>query len=151
MTLGSGQGAAAVDVDTRCENGGCDSLEQVEASVSIDAHGHADAAIEILQYRVDYDLVGVAEQVPYYASETNLTVSADTAATLTVNAAGERQREWIIARFGFDQLQGTATLTLAGYDQDDNVKQAEAEFAIRFGDLEDGSGGGDAGQDGGTP
>jgi len=141
ITFGTGQYGPPIGVDTRCDNGGCEGPVQLEVQVSVEAKDHPNAAFEILQYRVDYDLSGVEEQVPYFAGVTSLNVSADTPATLNVHAAGERQREWVLSRYGYDSIDGTATLTLAGYDQDDKVITSEAPFDIQFGDFPSGGGG----------
>lgn len=144
-------GGQPVEVDTRCDNGGCDEPVHVEALLSIKGDDHPNATVEIFQYRVVYDLSGV-EDVPYHAATTNLDVSVTAPATLTAVAASERQRAWVLSEVGYDRVEGTATLELAGYDQDDEVVLAEAEFEILFGDS-DGTTSGDAGSDtdGGTP
>jgi hypothetical protein len=134
VTLGSGGHAAPVHVDTRCQNGGCGAADQLEVHVSVQSDDIPNPAVEILQYRVDYDLPDVLELVPYYASATSVDVSAEAPATFNVRAAGERQREWIVSG-GYDRIDGTGTLTLAGYDQDDKVRTAEASFDIVFGDF----------------
>lgn len=149
VSFGSGQYAPPVQVDTRCDNGGCETPAYLEVEVSIGGEPRADAVVEILQYRVDYDLAGVGEEVPFFAAATILTVSAGTPATFNVLAAGDRQRDWILTEFGYESLEGTAKLTLAGYDQDDEVIMADARFDIGFGDFQDDSGA--EGEDGGTP
>jgi hypothetical protein len=144
--------ATRVEVDTRCDNGGCDVPAQVEVEVSIKNDDQPGATVEILQYRVDYDLIDAEGQVPFHAGAARWSVGAGTPATFLVPAAGQRQREEILTLFGYVRVDATGTLTLAGYDQDDEVVTGAAQFAIGFGDFEGGVGGeGEDEPDGGTP
>src|SRR5574341_2551651 len=63
-----------VEVDTRCDSGCNDQAMEVQVSLAEDAR--ANAEVEILQYRVEYELSGV-EEVPFYADRTSLNVSVD--------------------------------------------------------------------------
>jgi hypothetical protein len=141
VTFGTGKYAPPVEVDTRCDNGGCDGSEQIEVRIKVedDAPG-SDAEVEILQYRVDYSLFSVEGEVPYYANVTSVRVAAEEPAEFNVRAAGQRQRDRITSQFGYDQIDGIGTLTLAGYDQDNEIVLAEAQFDILFGDFVDDTG-----------
>jgi hypothetical protein len=139
-------GASQVEVDTRCETE-CGGSDQLQVDVGISNEGRRDSAVEIRQYRVDYELLDVQGQVPFYADEMLQEVTVESPATFSVRAAGSIQREWIVKQFGYDRIDGTATLTLAGHDEDDQLVLAEASFAIAFGDF---AVAGD-GKDGGTP
>lgn len=152
--LASGASGAPVQVDTRCDNGGCESGDRVDLVVGIRNDDQPAATVEVQQYRVSYDLPDVApEVVPYFAAELEVSIVAGSPATLSVKAVGQRQREWILSRAGYDQIDGTATVTLAGYDQDDEVVEAQVDFAIAFGDFvtDPGSQGEGEEDDGGTP
>jgi len=143
-------GAGQVEVDTRCDNGGCEEASTLAVQANITTDDRPATSVDLEQYRVDYNLSGTDESVPFFASPMNLRVSAGAPVTFTVHPAGDRQREWILSRFGYDVVDGTGTLVLAGYDQDDNLVTAEAVFDIAFGDFVT-DGGGEEEADGGTP
>lgn len=140
ITYGSGEHAPPVLVDVNCNNGGCDGLEQLEAELTFEEGTGfipSDATVEILQYRVDYDLDGleVEEQPPFYAGVTTVLVTVGETVTFNVRAAGQRQRDWMLSHFGADQFDGEATITLAGYDHRNEIVFADAPFDISFGDF----------------
>jgi len=142
ISFGTGEFAPPVEADTLCSNGGCDGFEQVEAQLDFDSGGSftsSDAYVEILQYRVDYDLAGVddEEQPPFYANETSVICNIDEPATFNVLTVGQTQRDYVRSHFGTEQIDGTATLTLAGYDHRNGVVQVDANFAISFADFVD--------------
>jgi hypothetical protein len=139
ITFGPGEFAPPVEVDSNCSNGGCDGLEELEARLTFDQQGFVSgtAQVEILEYRVDYSLYGLDtdKQPPYYAGLTDVLVDVGSTADFNVRAAGTRQRDWVALRYGTEQLDGTGTLTLAGYDQLNNLVHVEADFDISFGDF----------------
>jgi len=139
ITYGSGEFAPPVEVDTNCDDGGCDGLEQLQATLNFDQQGFVSgtAQVEILQYKVEYGLYDLAadNQPPYYAGVTTVVVNINDSVDFNVRAAGSNQRDWIRARYGDRQLDGTATLTLAGYDQLNQVVQVSSDFDISFGDF----------------
>lgn len=145
ITFGSGEFAPPVEADTLCANGGCDGFEQLEAQLEFDSDGafiSGDAYVEIAQYRVDYDLAGVddEDQPPYYANETSVLCDVDETVTFNVLTVGQVQREFVRSRFGTQAIDGTGTLTLAGYDHRNAIVQVEASFAISFADFVDDGG-----------
>lgn len=142
ITFGSGELAPPVEVDTLCDNGGCDGLEQLEAELHFQDHDllNPDAQVEILQYQVQYDLFAFDEEaegeaLPFYANLTSVRVDLGESTAFNVRAAGERQRDWVRSRFGSDQVDGVGTLTLAGFDHRNEVVQVDVEFDIAFGDF----------------
>lgn len=140
ITFGAGEYAPPVEADTLCSNGGCDGFEQLEAQLDFDSGGSftsADAYVEILQYKVEYRLYEVDEQPPYFASETSVICNIDEPVTFNVLTVGQAQRDFIRSRLGTDQFDGTATLTLAGYDQRNGVVEVDADFTISFADFVD--------------
>lgn len=139
ITFGSGAGAPPVQVDVDCLNGGCESIEELagELTYSDEEATAVDAEVEILQYRIDYALAAPHDDVdlPYFAGHVALTVKVGETVGFNVVAAGEKQRQFILARYPDDQLRGTATLTLAGYDQQNEQVFPRADFDIYFDDF----------------
>lgn len=137
ITYGNGQYAPPVRVDTVCDNGGCDGLEQLDATLTFDQQAFVSgtAQVEILQYRVDYALNGLTDQPPYYAGRTDVLCDVGASQDFNVRAAGQAQRDWVYARYLGQQVDGHATLTLAGYDELNNQVEVSADFDISFGDF----------------
>src|SRR5512140_3617391 len=71
ISFGTGASAPPIEVDTLCGNGGCDQAAEIEAVLAYDDDGTVedDAELEVLQYRVDFEMGGVTETVPFYAGE----------------------------------------------------------------------------------
>jgi len=141
ITFGAGEFAPPVEADTLCSNGGCDGFEQLEATLNFDSGASfmsSDAYIEILQYRVLYDMGGdEEEQPPFYSNETSVICHLDEPVTFNVLAVGQSQRDYVRSHFGTEQVDGTATLEIEGYDHRNGFVTASANFAISFADFVD--------------
>jgi hypothetical protein len=152
---------AAAFVDTQCANGGCDGPDRVAVELAFNEGEEPpeDAEIEILQYRVDYKL-NLADQgsdeeataMPFFAAETQTVVTLAQPGLMTIQAAGNRQRDYMVANYGTQQVDAVGTLTVAGFDQRNEIVQVSATFNITFADAlgglelpEDGGFGGGAG------
>jgi len=124
----TGQGQA-VTVDLSCD--AC--AAEVDVSAYFDPDAYLDPADEVVlqQFRVDYALDGV-DQVPYLAGVLEQHVRPDDEASFVVSVAGSAQRAHVREASPDDDVEGRATLTLAGYDSDDQQAFVEADIAIRF-------------------
>jgi hypothetical protein len=135
-----------VTVDVKCENGGCSGEERISAKVAFDPDTYVPEGtrVEFEQYRVEYDLADVEDEVPYFANPLDLVVLPEETTAFYVYAAGQTQRDFVREAVGLETVRGTALLTLAGYDNQDEQVFLEKEFDISFGDfraLTDGSDG----------
>lgn len=126
-----------VKVDTFCDNGGCTGEKGVVGKVSFDTDKFVAKAteVEFHKYRVDYDLSNFNKKTPYFADDIDFTVSSDQTGSFTVSAAGQTQRIFIYNAVGGKRINGTATLTFAGYDNDGEQVLLEKPFDISFGDF----------------
>jgi hypothetical protein len=124
----AGEGRTVV-VDLGCAT--CVPAVDVDVYFDPDAYLADDDEIVIEQYRVDYDLSGVG-RVPYFAGVLELHVRADEDGSFVATLAGTAQREHVLQASPEDDVEGRATLTLAGYDSDDEQAFIETEIPIRF-------------------
>lgn len=141
-----------VTVDTNCENGGCSMEERITATLAFDTDTYVseETRVEIEQYRVEYDIDEIEDEIPYFASPLDVVVLPDQTTTFYVYAAGQTQREFVREAVGTEPAQGSALLTLAGYDDLNEQVFLEKSFDISFGDFrvsEDGSDGSDGGSE----
>jgi hypothetical protein len=138
-----------VTVDTNCENGGCSMEDRITAMLAFDPDTYVseETRVEFEQYRVDeYDIDEIEDEIPYFASPLDVVVLPDQTTTFYVYAAGQTQRDFVREAVGTEPAQGTALLTLAGYDDMNEQVFLEKSFDISFGDFrvnEDGSDGSD--------
>jgi hypothetical protein len=152
ITFGDGPAAPPVEVDTLCGNGGCQTSAELAANLSFEDDGTVgdDAVVEILQYRVDYTMGGFVDEVPYYSGATSVVVAKGASTIFQVRVAGDRQRDFFASRLGSGEVNGEGRLTLAGYDEFDEIVLVFADFDIAFGDFEvGGEGSGDSSGDSG--
>jgi hypothetical protein len=115
---------------------GC-AAECAEATLTVALEYPAESfnpadTIQLLQYRVDYELPGSKAEIPYYAEPLSLVINPDELRTLTLTAAGAKQREQIEAALGSTIGRGNATLQLAGYDWDNRHVFVRTDFEVRF-------------------
>lgn len=132
-TIGFGAGIPA-QVDTSC---GVTCAVPVQADLTLEDSESlpADASVEIKQYRIDYELAGLPEAMPFFADEISLVVLKGDTASFLFFPAGENQRSWAIDRFTGQDLSGQALLTMAGYDDINESVEITARFSIGFGDY----------------
>ncbi len=140
ISFGAGELAPPVEVDIRCENGGCDSRDQLEASIYWDAAQTVDpttAQVEILEYKVEYELFDVPDAVPYYANVTSVVVPPYAPVAFIIKSAGSAQRDFVRDLSPALPLDGIGTLTLAGYDHRNTIVEFSVDFDISFFDFVD--------------
>jgi hypothetical protein len=133
-----------VTVDTSCENSGCADWNRVAVTVEFDSDSYVaeDTQVDLEQYRIEYDLSDIEDEVPYFASPLEVSVVPDETTTFYVYVAGQTQRDFVRKAAGGKPVHGLALLTLAGYDQQDEQVFLEKGFDIEFADyLETGDGG----------
>jgi hypothetical protein len=126
-----------VNVDTDCGNGGCGGQERIAATLGFDRDSYVaeDTRVQFEQYRVEYDLPDIEPDVPYFASPLDLVVTPAETTTFYFYAAGQTQRDFVREAAGGEPAQGTARLTLAGYDDQDEQVFLEKGFDISFADF----------------
>jgi len=134
LTLGAEGGP--VSVDTTCAEtcGGNDQLA-LHVAYSDDLYPPQET-IELLQYRIDYDLRGASKvKLPFFAGKTRITLIPGGSADVSLAAAGSAQRALALENHPTETLAGTATLSVAGYDWDNAEVVVTATFDIEFSDL----------------
>jgi hypothetical protein len=126
-----------VTVDTNCENGGCSMEDRITAMVAFDPDSYVPEGtrVEFEQYRVEYDIGEIEDEIPYFASPLDVLVLPDETTTFYLYAAAQTQRDFVREAVGSSPAQGTALLTLAGYDDADEQVFLEKGFDISFGDF----------------
>ncbi|MBN2800842.1 MAG: hypothetical protein JXX28_17025 [Deltaproteobacteria bacterium] len=139
LSFGSGSYAPPVEVDTVFAEGESFSLPELEVQVEYLAPATTSASVEIpsvafSQFRVDYDL-GLDAEVPFYANVISERVEQGGYTSVRIRAVGVDQVRWVNSRFAGAPVGGIATLTLAGYDSDDNVVLVDTLFDIAFADY----------------
>jgi hypothetical protein len=128
-----------VEIDSFCNNGGCTGQDDLTIILSFkdDAYLAEDAQVEFLQYRVDYQLNEIEEEIPYFAALATVIVYPGSTTSLSIATAGYAQRNFIHDRVGEETVKGTAHLTLAGFDHVEELVLFDAVFAVKFGDFVD--------------
>jgi hypothetical protein len=154
VTVGDG---STVNVDTFCDPS-CSGAESIEVSLDYPREAYREAeTIELLQYRVDYQLSDVGGDTPFFAGLISVVLGPGDGDDLTLKVVGNAQREHVVEEVGGDAVSGTATLKLTGYDWSDSWVTIEHDFPIRFADVEGdnlgaaGNGGSDGGGDASVP
>lgn len=133
-------GGGPVQVDSACAEA-CGGADQIAVTIEYPRKQYRDDEIvEVLQYRVDYNLAHISRQMPYFAGTVSVGLAPGDSAGVVLTVAGTEQRDYVHAAVGGDPVGGTATLSFAGYDWDDGQFTTESEFDIRFSDLANGSG-----------
>lgn len=128
-------------VDVDCDADACGGTSTVDVEVTFEEHPliSDEAELELLQYRVDYDVPDLAEgeEIPYFASDRiNLVVLVGEPASATLDVAGTTQRAWADSRLPNEEVAGTAVVTLAGYDHRNAIVELQSEpFDVRFDDY----------------
>jgi hypothetical protein len=125
----AGEGRTVV-VELGCAE--CVPAVDVDVYFDPDAYLAEDDEVVIEQYRVDYDLSGLTGRVPYFAGVLELHVRADEDGSFAATLAGTEQREHVLEQSPEDDVEGRATLTLAGYDSENEQAFIETEIPIRF-------------------
>lgn len=133
-------GGGPVQVDTACGTT-CGGSDQIAVTIRYPNKQYRDDDIvELLQYRIDYNLAFVKEGMPYFAGTVNVALAPGDSASMVLTVAGTAQRKYVAKEVGSDPVGGTATLKFAGYDWDDGQFTTESEFDLRFADLANDSG-----------
>lgn len=124
-------------VDTVCDNGGCEEPAQLSFSLSLDYDNALpeNDEVELLQYKVEYTAAGLSGKIPPFAGPAQIIARNGSSVPITLQVAGTQQREFVYNHIGGRKMRGTATLTLAGYDEKNERVDAEFGFSIRFGDY----------------
>ena len=88
--------------------------------------------IDLLQYKIEYDLGDRVSAVPYFAGTTTLALKPGDTEPLQLTAAGAAQRSAVERAQGGQEITGNATVTVAGYDWDDRQVFVSLRFGVRF-------------------
>jgi len=139
ITFGAGAKAPPVELDVDCEDGGCMGLVELEVQLTFETHEYStiEAMVKIVQYRVDYHVGAPYDdlEVPYFSGNTSVALAIGDTTSFNIVVAGDTQREFLRPRIGERQAEGRATLTLAGYDHNDELVMPAADFDIFFDDY----------------
>lgn len=124
-----------VVIDTVCS--GCSTQVAATIAYASGAPGPADATFDLAQYRIDYTLED-GRPIDFYADAITGSVAEGETLGINLDAGGRSQREIIFDSFGSDEVTGTATVTLEGYDYDDTVWSPDpVEFAFVYKNIAD--------------
>ena len=125
-------------VDTFCE-GGCAGADELTVRIEYPDYPAElqprDEWVDFEQFRIDYALSTLDDEVPFFAGTSSVTVAPGDQASFSVTVAGSPQRAFVYDAIGGELAAGHATLTLAGYDWDNNQVFIERDFDIRFVDV----------------
>lgn len=127
-------GGAELRVDDVCDPE-CAGSDKVDLHISYRSTGSVQQhKVELVQYRVDYALTGVAGAVPFYGGRSSFEVAPGEDKVQSLVVVGSVQRDFVRSAVGGAAVTGTATLTLAGYDHDNHQIFLDTSFVVRFGD-----------------
>jgi hypothetical protein len=88
--------------------------------------------LQLLQYRVDYDVTGSKLELPYYAESLSLVIKPGDQKALSLKAAGQAQRDKLRAKLGSSSGSARASLQIAGYDWDNQQVFIHTDFDVQF-------------------
>lgn len=88
--------------------------------------------LQLLQYRIDYDLTGSSQKLPYYAEPLSVVIKPGETKELALPAAGDAQRDRLSTTFAGKSTRAKASLQLAGYDWDNEQIFVKTEFDVQF-------------------
>lgn len=139
ITFGSGIGAPPIQLDVDCSNGGCAEAPTLTGllTYNADVASSAEDHVEILQYRIDYQLTAPNDLIamPYFAGHLAFKLPVGESAEFSVAAAADQQRDFIRTRLPGQAVAGVATLMLGGYDLNNEQVFPRATFEVFFGDF----------------
>ncbi|MBN2526783.1 MAG: hypothetical protein JXR76_10335 [Deltaproteobacteria bacterium] len=126
-----------VQLDTICENGGCDTLNAVQFTLALDAANASSEndTVQFLQYRVDYQLPQLKKKIPFFAAPLDIVLSKGDETVFNIQIAGSKQRALVFNQVGGREVNGIARVTLAGYDELDDRVNFEFTFHVALGDF----------------
>jgi len=139
ITFDDSENAPPLDIDVVCVNGGCEPLD-LTATLTFQEDDLllGTAEVEILQYKVEYDIEDdpEVEEPPPYANYTSVLVPLGESSSFSVVAVSQAQRDWVYDEYGSELIDDAfGVLTLAGFDHLNEVVEVDAQFAVRFGDF----------------
>lgn len=123
----------SLQIDERCVPA-CAGDEKVEVVVKHTTSGavqHVD--VDLVQYRVDYAVDGVT--VPFYGGKIGLPVAPGQERVMSLVVVGAAQRSAVWQAAASAPVTGSATLTIAGYDGNNEQIFLATTFAVRFGAI----------------
>lgn len=123
-----------VIVDSAC-TGDCIDPVTLEVEFAENIAVDPDARISVEQYKVEYAIEAV--DVDFFADTISLSVAPGDTGTAEVLPASWEQQDQVYAQVGGDPVSGSATLTVAGHDWNDDVFTVSTRFDITFEDLGD--------------
>ncbi|MED5369988.1 MAG: hypothetical protein VX899_03155 [Myxococcota bacterium] len=127
---------ATVVIDSVCS--GCATTHTATLAYADGASGPSDAAFVFAQYRVDYALDD-GSTVDFYADTLDGSVAEGEYVDFNFTVSGRTQRAYVFETYGSEEVYGTATLTVEGYDWNDEVWSPEpATFDFVFRNIADG-------------
>jgi hypothetical protein len=88
--------------------------------------------LQLLQYRIDYEVTGAKLELPYYAEPLALVIKPGEQKALMLNVAGQAQRDKLKAKLGSGTASAKASLQLAGYDWDNQQILIHTDFDVQF-------------------
>jgi hypothetical protein len=134
LSINVGVEASPLRLSTLCEDATCAEVEQVHVQIVFAAGLPQTEEAELDEYRVDYELDGL-KTPPYYAAKKKLLITPGETASLSLDVFGSAQRSFMIKELGHGTTTGTARLTYAGYDHDNNQILVKTRFEVAVGEI----------------
>jgi len=122
----------SVTVDSAC-TGDCVDTVTLQVDFAEDIAVDLSSQISIEQYKVEYAFDAMT--VDFFADTTTLTLGSGETSYVDVYPASWEQQDQVYAEVGGDAVTGTATLTAAGYDWNDEVFTVSTQFSLTFEDT----------------
>lgn len=88
--------------------------------------------VELLQYRVDYDIPDLRAKVPFFAAETAITLRPGGRVQISLPLVGRKQRSALTSGVTQLPMEGLVTLTLAGYDPQNENLTLSVDIPVRL-------------------
>ena len=114
---------------------GCSDCPLPAVSVAMEfeqGYGTEEAAVELYQYRVDFDLPEVAKPIPFFAGPIAIQLTSGGHTELRLPLAGSRQLGVLTAEAETLPLDGLATIRFAGYDPRNEPLTLEIDVPLRI-------------------
>ena len=112
-------------MDTACSATCAGDAVPVEVTFNESVLVDLTATVQLSEYKVEYKLDGTPAEVPYFAAASlDQSLAVGDTAVFDIRIAGSVQRASLSSLAAGQPMSGTATLTFAGYDWNDDLHSA---------------------------
>lgn len=123
---------APAEIDIVCSDGGCEQLDTLAVNMTWDEDPLflEGSTLSFYQYRIDYDIPGLPEEMPFFAAVSEQSLEVGSSLSFSILPIGNQQRELLMRYIPADEVYtGTATVTFAGWDMNNAVITLPTEGA----------------------